>query len=185
MRGVVAALLSAVCTAALAQSPPPDSIYLLPMPLTDQSAKETRLDRYRGQPVLVSMFYGSCPHVCPMLISTVQRMERELTPTQRKKLRVLMVSIDPERDTPPKLAELAERHHADLSRWTFARASEPDVRKLAALLNIQYRRLPDGDYNHATVITLLDAEGRIAATTSSLLRLDADFLRQLGAATAP
>lgn len=179
IRPLLAAVLLSAAAVAPAQDAPPDSIYRLPMGLTDQSGRAAGLDRYRGQPVLVSMFYGSCPHVCPMLISTVQRMERELPPAQRSRLRVLMVSLDPERDSPEKLAELAARHRADLTRWTFARAAEPDVRKLAALLNIQYRQLPDGEFNHATVVTLLDAEGRVQAATSSMLRLDPEFTNRL------
>lgn len=179
IRPLLAAMLLSASAMAPAQELPPESIYRLSMGLTDQSGRVTGLDRYRGQPVLVSMFYGSCPHVCPLLISTVQRMERELPAAQRPRLRVLMVSLDPDRDTPEKLAELAARHRADLSRWTFARAGEPDVRKLAALLNIQYRKLPDGEFNHATVVTLLDAEGRVQASTTSMLRLDPEFTGRL------
>lgn len=162
---------------------PDDSLYQLAMPLTDQAGKPAALDLARGSPVLVTMFYGSCPHVCPMLISTMQRLERELPEASRGRLRVLMVSLDPERDTPAKLAEVAARHGVDLRRWTLARAGPKDVRRLAAALNIQYRQLPDGEFNHSTVITLLDAQGRIQKQTSSLLRLDPEFAAVLKAAT--
>jgi len=162
---------------------PEDSLYQLAMPLTDQAGKPATLDLARGHPVLVTMFYGSCPHICPMLISTMQRFERELPEANRGRLRVLMVSLDPERDTPAKLAEVAARHGVDLRRWTLAHAEAKDVRRLAAALNIQYRQLPDGEFNHSTVITLLDAQGRIQKQTSSLLRLDPEFAAALKAAT--
>jgi protein SCO1 len=178
----MAAILLLAATAALAAAPG-DSLYQLSAPLTDQAGKPVQLDLYAGRPVLVTMFYGSCPHVCPMLISTMQRFELELPEANRQRLRVLMVSLDPQRDTPAKLTEVAERHRADLARWTFARADARDVRRLAAALNIQYRQLPDGEFNHSTVITLLDPQGRIVKQTSSLLRLDADFRKALAAAT--
>lgn len=179
------ALLLAAGTAAAAEPPPPgDSLYQLQSALTDQSGQATDLQRYRGQPVVISMFYASCPHVCPMLISTIQRYERELPAEQRGRLRVLMVSIDPERDTPAKLAEVAERHHVDRARWTLARADAASVRKLAAALNIQYRQLPDGEFNHSTVITLLDPAGRIVRQTTQMLRPDAEFAGAVNAATA-
>jgi protein SCO1/2 len=162
---------------------PGDSVYQLQAPLEDQAGATTTLDRYRGAPVIVSMFYGSCPHVCPMLISTIQRYERELPEAQRSRLRVLMVSIDPQRDTPAHLTEVAGRHRVDLQRWTLARTDAASVRKLAAVLNVQYRALPDGEFNHSTVITLLDAEGRPLRATSSMLRPDADFGAALRAAT--
>lgn len=169
---------------ALAASPPGDSVYQLRIALTDQSGAAAGLDRYRGQPVLISMFYGSCPHVCPMLIATMQRYERELPEVQRGRLRVLMVSLDPARDTPAKLTEVAQRHRLDLGRWTLARTDALSVRKLAAVLNIQYRQLPDGEFSHATVITLLDPDGRMLRQTSSMLRPDPEFAGALKAATA-
>jgi len=169
---------------AAAATLPGDSVYQLHIALTDQAGAAATLERYRGQPVLITMFYGSCPHVCPMLISTLQRFERELPEASRGRLRVLMVSLDPERDTPAKLTEVAARHRVDLSRWTLARAEPKDVRRLAAALNIQYRQLPDGEFNHSTVITLLDAQGRIRKQTSSMLRPDAEFSGALKAATA-
>lgn len=163
---------------------PGDSVYQLQAKLEDQSGVATTLDRYRGQPVLISMFYGSCPHVCPMLISAIQRYERELPEPQRARLRVLMVSIDPGRDTPGHLGEVAERHRIDLQRWTLARTDPVSVRKLAAVLNIQYRQLPDGEFNHSTVITVLDAAGRPLRATSSMLRPDPEFAAALKAAAA-
>ena len=187
MRTLLAALLlgfTAIAPAAAPPALPGDSIYQMKLALTDQAAAATALDRNRGAPVLVTMFYGSCPHVCPLIIATMQRMERELPDAQRAKLRVLLVSFDPDRDTPAKLAEVAQRHHADLSRWTFTRTDATSVRKLAAVLNIQYRKLPDGEFNHSTVITLLDRDGRIAAQTSSILRPDAAFQAKLSRLTA-
>ena len=89
-----------------------------------------------------------------------------------------------QRDTPAKLAEVAVRHRVDLAHWTLARAEPKDVRRLAAALNIQYRQLPDGEFNHSTVITLLDRDGRIAAQTSSILRPDAAFQAKLSRLTA-
>ncbi len=46
------------------------------------------------------------------------------------------------------------------------------MRKIAAVLNVQYRRLPDGNYNHASVITLLTPQGEIAAQSSVLGKAD-------------
>jgi protein SCO1 len=180
----LSAFLCVVATLLLAAELPGDSIYQLQAPLTTQDAKPVGLDVHRGQPVLVSMFYASCPHVCPTLIHSIGRMEAQLTEAQRKRLRVLLISVDPERDTPAALAELAKKHGADLSRWTFARTPESSVRQVAAVLGIQYRKLPDGEFNHSSVITLLDADGRAVTRTSMIGRLDEDFVKQLRSASA-
>jgi protein SCO1 len=161
---------------------PSDSIYQLNVALTSQADKNVKLDVYRGQPTLITMFYGSCPNVCPLLISTMQSMEQSLSTKERNSVRVLMVSIDPERDTPAALTTLAKNHRIDLSRWTLARASAADVRKLAAVLNIQYRKLPNGEFNHSSVITLLDSTGRSLTSTSRLGGTDDEFMKALKSA---
>jgi protein SCO1 len=160
-----------------------DSIYLLGTPLTTQDGESARIDLHRGQPTLITMFYASCPHVCPTLIAAMRGMERRLPEDQRKHLRVLVVSLDPDRDTPEMLDELAKRHGVDLTRWSFARAEKSEVRKLAAVLGVQYRQLPDGEFNHSTVITLLDSHGRILSRTGKTTRPDEDFLQKLSNAT--
>ncbi len=173
------AIITAMSMAHAELDAPKDSVYQLQIQLTDQAARTHKLDLNRGQPTLVTMFYASCPGVCPLLFENLQRMESALDAKQRSQLRVLMVSIDPERDTPQALATLAKQHHADLNRWTLARVKSTDVRKLAAVLNIQYRRLPNGEFNHSSVITLLDADGRNVAHTSQLNGVDKEFAAAL------
>src|SRR5688572_13647655 len=134
----------------------------------DQSGVARGLDVHRGHPVLITMFYGGCTVTCPLIIDSLRATERALGEADRANLRVLMVSIDPQGDTPETLRALAESRRIDTSRWTLARADEATVRKIAALLNVQYRELPDGGFNHSTTIALLSPLGEIEATTASL-----------------
>jgi protein SCO1/2 len=53
------------------------------------------------------------------------------------------------------------------------------VRTIAALLNLQYRKLPNGEYNHATVIALLSPQGEIEASSSKLGTPDETLLAKL------
>jgi protein SCO1/2 len=155
---------------------PGDSVYHLQIGLTNQSGQTHGLDVYRGHPVLITMFYGSCPAVCPLLIESVRALEKSVDTEQRAELRVLMISIDPARDTPQALAKLAAERKVDTSRWTLARADAAAVRKVAAMLNIQYRQLPNGEFNHSSVITLLSPDGRILQQSSKLGADDAQLL---------
>jgi protein SCO1/2 len=158
---------------------PPQSIYHLSAALTDQSGRSIGLDVHRGQPVLVTMFYASCPMTCPLLIDTLHAIERALPPQRRSEVRVLMISIDPARDTPEQLLALARARRLDLSRWTLARAEPDDVRKIAALLRTQYRQLPDGNFNHSNVISLLSAQGEILLQSSVLGKADEALVEKL------
>ncbi|MDR3415471.1 MAG: SCO family protein [Nevskia sp.] len=180
------ALLLALPFVAAAQSTPaipPDSVYQLSLRLTTQAGTAAGLDLQRGHPVLLSMFYGSCPAACPMLITGIKVYESHLDEAARARLRVLMVSFDAARDTPDKLQALARLHRVDAARWTFASAGDTDARKLAALLGVRYRRQPDGNFDHSLLITLLDADGRVLATTAKIVGDDA-FLDKLRGATA-
>lgn len=175
-------ILLIVAAAARADAPyPPGSIYNLSVALTNQSNAQHGLDVHRGHPVLITMFYSSCPAACPLLIDTLRAIERSSSPAQRQSFRVLLISIDPQHDTVQALQALAQTRKIDTSRWTLARTDEASVRKIAAVLNIQYRRLPDGSYNHSSVISLLTPQGEIAVQSSVIGKADAKLLTALNA----
>jgi protein SCO1/2 len=158
---------------------PPNSVYQLQVSVEDQFGDVSGLDRYRGNPVLVTMFYATCPHVCPMLISTIQLTESKLSAEERADLRVLTISIDPERDTPEKLLETLERHSVDRDRWSMVRSDPDDLRTIAGVFGVRYKQLPDGEFNHTTRIVLLDRDGVQVASTEQLGRHDAAFLEAI------
>jgi protein SCO1/2 len=161
------------------------SIYQLEAALADQSGVLRRMDVYQGHPVLVTMFFGSCPMACPLLIDTLRATERAAPPAERTQLRFLLISIDPERDTVANLKALGESRKLDPGRWTLARTDAASVRKIAAVLGIQYRKLPDGSYNHSSIVTLLDANGEITHQSSVLGQADPELLTALRRTTQP
>jgi protein SCO1/2 len=167
--------LAAALPRALAAAPPGDSIYQLHPALTDQDGHPYDLAATRGAPVLASMFYSGCEMVCPVIFETIAQTVKALPPGERARLRILMITFDPERDTVEALKATATRHGCD-ERWRLVRASDADVRRIAAVLGVQYRRLPSGEFNHSSSILLLDAEGRIARRTGQLGSVDAGFV---------
>jgi protein SCO1/2 len=174
-------LLLLIAATATADGPyPAESIYNLPAKLVAQSGTAHGLDVYQGHPVLITLFYGSCPAACPLLIDTVRATERAVPVTLRSQLRVLLISIDPEHDTVANLQALARTRRIDTERWTLARTDAATVRKIAALLNIQYRKLPDGSYNHASIVSVLTRRGVIARQSSVLGKADPELVEILG-----
>ena len=103
LRGIAAiALLGVAATVAAAQPAPAlptDSIYQLPLPLTDSHGKTADWRTLRGKPRLVSMFYTSCQYICPLIVESGKAVERQLTPAQQQHLGVVLISMDPARDT--------------------------------------------------------------------------------------
>jgi protein SCO1/2 len=181
MRQVIVGIMM-ICGALAARAAdddPPQSLYHLDAKLIDQEGRNQGLDLYRGHPVLVTMFYGSCQATCPLIIDTLRATERAIPAGRRAGLRVLMISFDPQRDTPAALHAIAEERHIDGARWTLAHADAATVRTIAALLNVQYRQLPNGEFNHSTVISLLSPRGEIEATTSVLGHADEALVARL------
>jgi len=160
---------------------PTDSVYQLGVPLTDQGGHSAPLAAHRGAPQIVSMFYTSCTMVCPMIIDTMKATRHAAgDPAQ---LHLLAVSFDPARDSVDALRRYAAAHKLDLRWWTLARTSPQDTRSLAALLGVQYRQLPDGEFNHSSALLLLDGEGRIVARTNVIGRIDPEFVTAVRKAT--
>jgi protein SCO1 len=158
---------------------PPESLYRFDAALTSQDGRDHGLDVYRGHRVLVTMFYGSCQATCPLIIETLRSVERAVPEVERANLRVLMISFDPRRDTVPALGELARTRRIDTTRWTIARADERTVRNLAALLDVQYRELPGGEFSHSTAIVLLSPTGAVEVRSSKLGTADAALVERL------
>jgi protein SCO1 len=157
------------------------SLYQMHEKLLNQDGKAIDLDVYRGKKVLVTMFYGSCQATCPLIIDTLRAIEKKVDDAQRQDLRVLLVSIDPEGDTPASLKQLAATRRIDTARWTLAHADAASVRRIAAALNVQYKKLPDGQFSHSTVISALDAGGKIVAQSAELGHADPAVLQAISA----
>ena len=156
---------------------PSDSVYQLPVPLVDQDGATSQLADRRGQPLLITMFYANCQFVCPRILEALKRTEEALTPAERVRVPVVAVTFDPERDDSAVLKGVVDEHHLDAAQWTLAHTDNRNVRKLAATLGIQYRALPGGDFNHTSVLILLDAEGRIAGKTFTIGAADPAFVK--------
>jgi protein SCO1/2 len=170
-----------------AATPAPDplpgaSLYRLEVGLEAVGRGRVPLAALAGRPAVVTMFYSSCTSVCPMLTLAMQRTERALEPAARHRAVFVMVSLDPARDSLERLGAFAREHRLDPARWLIARASEEDVRSLAAALGIRYRQLPDGSFNHSSVMTLLDRDGVPLTRTQVLAAVDDAFVASLRSA---
>lgn len=164
---------------------PGDSIYRLEDGFTDQVGRDFTLADRRGTPQLVAMFYTSCKYVCPLIVDSAKGVEHALAPDERRRLGVLLISLDPARDDTAALASVAAKRKLDPARWTLARTEPTSVRRVAALLGVRYRALADGEFNHTSALVLLDGEGRVLARTERLGSVpDPAFLAAVKAALA-
>ncbi len=94
------------------------------------------LESLRGRVVLVYFGYASCPDVCPATLGLVGTALRSLTDDEQARVRVVFVSLDPERDTPATLAPYAAHFHPNALGVT---ATKAEIAEVAHRYGITYR----------------------------------------------
>jgi formylglycine-generating enzyme required for sulfatase activity len=146
------------------------------IPLQTQDGNRIAFDAPTAHLRIVTMFYASCPMACPLTIDTLRSIDEHLTPAERARLDVLMITFDPSHDSVSVLKRVTVERHLDTSRWTLARTTAGDVRRLSARLDIPYRALADGSFNHASALILVDGAGRELARTSKTGLPDPKFI---------
>lgn len=157
----------------LAAATPSDySIYHAGSTWTDQHGTERKLRSLEGRVQVAAMVYTNCSFACPRIMLDLKRIEGELGSEYADRVSFLVVSIDPERDSPERLAEFAAGSRLDPDRWTLLTGDPGDIRELAVLLGVQYRQTAPGEWVHSNLITVLDRDGEV-------------IHRQLGLGTDP
>lgn len=165
---------------------PHNSVYRLDVSVTDQEGQTTQwrdAANASSGPRIVSMFYTRCDYVCPMLFEAIRNIELQLPPVQRQRLQVGLITLDPARDDVAALKKTASQRGGDTARWRLYRTQPKDVRKLAGVLGVQFRQLKNGEFNHSTLIVLLDPQGVELARTDNITKPDANFIKAVLKAT--
>lgn len=142
--------------------PAPGSMYWFDDQWTDQDGGIVHLGDFEGRPVIMSMIFTNCGYACPMIVRDMKRIGGRLPDHQSDDIQYLLVSLDPDRDTPEMMRAFASAHRLDLDQWTMIRGSKDQVRMLAAALGIRFRQESDGQFAHSNLVTILDASGEIA-----------------------
>lgn len=137
------------------------SLHDLGITWRDQHGAERSLSEVTDRPVIMAMVYTSCVHTCPLIIADLKQIEGALAEGDRDSMRFVLVSLDPERDTPEKLDQFATATRLDPAHWTLLTGDELDVRMLAAALGVRYRPGAGEDIDHTNALTVVDASGEI------------------------
>ncbi len=117
----------------------------------------------RGAPFLVFFGYTHCPDVCPTTLTKIAQVLAALGP--EAKIKVLFVTVDPERDTPELMADYAANFDPRIVGLSGDRAA---VDRMLTAYRVYARKVPGehGDYtmDHSAVIYLMDRDGRFFRT---------------------
>ncbi|AGA89302.1 uncharacterized protein SCO1/SenC/PrrC, involved in biogenesis of respiratory and photosynthetic systems [Thioflavicoccus mobilis 8321] len=125
------------------------------------------LAELRGQVVLVYFGYTWCPDICPTNLVVIARALELLTPTERDRVQVLFITVDPQRDTAERLAEYVGWFHPDIIGLT---GGEAEIAVVARRYGAAFRRYESSDsamgymVDHSAASYLVDPEGHLALT---------------------
>ena len=108
------------------------------------------------------MIYTSCEVACPRIVSDLKRVE-DWTKEQDlgDEVQFLLVSFDPDVDTPAKLKQFGEEAQLDPDHWTLLHGDKDEVLELAAVLNVKYKKTDDVNFVHSSIIHVLNSKGEL------------------------
>ncbi|OWJ80925.1 MULTISPECIES: SCO family protein [Paracoccaceae] len=139
---------------------------LLPLPidemsftLTDHHSEPVQPADWIGRPTLVFFGFTWCPDVCPTMLSNISGWLEDLGP-DADRLNTVLISVDPERDTPEVLADYLSNFDPRITGLT---GTLTEVERAAAGFRARFEKAPrDGDYtmNHTAGVFLFRADGR-------------------------
>ena len=141
------------------------SLYQATSEWMTENGKRVNLDTLAGKTQVVAMVYTSCEVACPRILASMKTVQKE---ADSDAVGFVLISIDPERDTPEALKAFAGKMDMDDSEWTLLTGSPDNVLELAALLGVRYRKMADGEFAHSNIITVLDEHGEIVHQQNGL-----------------
>ena len=128
--------------------------------LEDHRGQVFNLDRMKEVWTIVFFGFTHCPDICPTTLALLNDTYSKLKDSEKERLQIVMVSLDPERDTVEKLAEYVPYFNEEFTGVT---GNKHLIRRLRAELNVAYNQVPlNGDdytVDHSTQLILINPKG--------------------------
>jgi protein SCO1/2 len=128
--------------------------------LKDHRGEVFNLDRMKGIWTIVFFGFTHCPDICPTTLAMLNETYSKLKDSEKELLQVVMISLDPERDTVEKLAEYVPYFNPEFTGVT---GNKHLIRRLTAELNVAYNQVPlsgdDYTVDHSTQLILVNPMG--------------------------
>ncbi len=144
--------------------------------LLDQSGRTMSLGAYRGRPVIVTFAFAHCATVCPLVVADVLAARRLLKGTPPA---VLVITLDPWRDTPGRLRSIAESWKLTADAHVLSGPPDDVERALNAWRVPRARNQKTGDIVHPRIVYVVGANGRIAYVVNGSAETIAAAVRAL------
>jgi protein SCO1/2 len=128
--------------------------------LQDHRGDVFNLERMQGIWTIVFFGFTHCPDICPTTLAMLNETYSKLKDSEKERVQVVMISLDPERDTVEKLAEYVPYFNP---AFTGVTGNKHLIRRLTAELNVAYNQVPlsgdDYTVDHSTQLILVNPMG--------------------------
>lgn len=132
--------------------------------LLADSGREFSTNDLAGRWTLVFFGFTHCPDICPTTMSTLNSFYQTLDEETRADTDIVLVSVDPKRDTPEKLHDYVRYFNKDFRGLT---GEFLDLKRFANQLNVPFNKVPleDGNYtvDHGSQVVLINPRGHYHA----------------------
>ena len=136
------------------------SLYQFHDMFTDQNGRQLMLHQLQGKYIVVAMFYATCTAICPRIAAEMLRLEKNLSSAQRANTTFLMISFDPDRDSPANLQKFIAKMKLTDS-FVLLTGKAESIREVAAALGVNYKKQDDGEFAQSSLFSLLSPQGEI------------------------
>lgn len=128
--------------------------------LIDHRGNPFTRERFLGKWTLVFFGFTYCPDICPTTMSFLNQLLEQLQGTEAEDTQVVMVTVDPARDTVEQLAGYVPYFNPDFIGVT---GDFLDIHRFATALNTPFRKVPGQDENyqvdHSANVVLINPRG--------------------------
>ncbi len=137
----------------------PNSIFNLNSKWEQADGTKIKLEDLKGKVLTMVMIYTSCKTACPKLTIDMKNIAQKVGHKDSDDLRYVLISIDPEHDTPERMREFLKTYQLDSKQWVFLRSSEANTRELANVLAMKYKQISPMDFSHSNIISVYSKKG--------------------------
>lgn len=130
--------------------------------MQDRNGQLRTLADYQGKIVVVFFGFTQCPDICPTALSQLAQAVDSLEETTQKNVQVLMISVDPARDTPTVLHDYVQLFHPEFEGLT---GTAEQLHKTAQSFKAFYAKVPSlqtdqYSMDHSASFYVLDQQGK-------------------------
>lgn len=140
----------------------PDSIYNVSSKWEQQDGRQIYFSDLKGKVLVTAMIFTSCKTACPQLTAEMKKISQQVGRVNSDDIQYVLISIDPEHDTPDVMTSYLAQSGFGGSEWIFIRSSEADTRELANIMAVKYKEITPVEFSHSNIISVYSKNGLLA-----------------------